>query len=262
MAKAKKVYVPIPENCVEPFTRMVPADRLKYYAEKRKEAEAAILYDELIKIFAAAVLKNHNKPANPNYAYYDESGRLDQTAIFQVQNKFKINLSERQGADDMSLEARFLADFTDAGLTAEVAQKLIDGELHIYASLDIKPLDELIYGKYVEGEWVESTPIMKAAGEKIRRNLIANEGDDLFYLTQEERDESYEEIEKVKVKPGFWARVYQYVTTVDQLVAVLRILDPTHFCSHMHYGVSDDPAKRNSRLGDEGVKLMGIAPRK
>ena len=259
MAAKKKVYRQVPADLAESFKRLVPADRLMDMAKKRKEAEAAIVCDEFLKTFAEQVIKNHYKPANPDYAIYDENGRLDLVAIFQVQNKFKYNLSEREGADEMGLEARFVGDLVAAGLVAKKMEVFVQNELHIYASTDIRNLDELIFGKWQEGGWVEATDVEKQAGEKLRRNLMADEGEELYYLTPEEREVAVVEKEKVHVRPGFWERIHQSVETAEQLRALLRIVDPTYFCSHMKYGQSDTPELRNKRLGEEANKLIGLA---
>lgn len=259
MAKAKQDVRIAPEDIRESFVKLIAADRIKNLAEKRKESEEGVVKPELLRMFAEHVWEKHAKPKhNPRYAVADERGRLDTSAIFQVQTRFSFQLSERENQDNLSIEFRLASDLVDyAGLSQEKATLFVENELHTYPGVPVN-IHELIYGKYVEGEWEDANDIAKSAGQKLLGYIMAEAGEELPEpLTDGERDAVKEyEKEMYRLRPGLFERIHLYVDNAEQLYGVLKVLNPTHFCSHCKLGESDTPEDRVTRYADEAVKLV------
>jgi len=257
MATKKQEIKKLPQR-LEPFwRRLIPADRILHIAEERKKSEAGVVYDELLKEFADWLWQKHSKPKhNPRYGVYDDKGRLDQSAIFQVHTIFYTKLSETQ--EEMGLESHFLLELQEAGLTEENARLFVKNEVHIYPRLPLT-LDEFLFGRYEEGEFEESTDIQKSIGRKLQAFLVADEGEEVEYLTAEEKQVVNDlETERFRIRPGIFERLHQYVDSPKMLFNLLKFLKPKNYISNAKYGESMTDVDRSVALGGEAAEMIGL----
>jgi hypothetical protein len=246
--------VEIPDVARLAFVRLVSANAILEVAEARKEAEETIVKDTMLEAFAASLFRNGTMPPNPKLTA-DRKGKPDMAGIFQVQQRYKINMPDDvDGNSDIPVRLKYA--LVEAGLDVEDADDLVTNEIDAEPLVTLRPFGELVNGHY-EGQgknrtFVEATATEKAVGQKLLEFVSGIGGDP---LSDEERALVVQVQENVKVKEGFLARL----KTQDQVVAVLKVITPVHFVSHMKYGISDTPEQRQERLKEIADDLIGYA---
>jgi len=250
--------VEIPAVAHRAFVRLVNANAILEVAEARKEAEETIVKETMLEAFAASLFRNGTMPPNPKLTA-DRNGKADMSGIFQVQQRYKINMPDDVDSNT-DIPARLKFALVAAGLDDESADNLITNEIDAEPLVTLRPFGELVNGHY-EGQgknrtFVEATEVEKAIGQKLLQYVSGIESEP---LTDEERALVVQVQENVKVKEGFLARLKVYCKTQEQVVAVLKVITPVHFVSHMKYGASDTPEQRQERLKEIADDLIGYA---
>ncbi len=135
----------------------------------------------------------------------------------------------------------------------------MDNEIDAEPVLTLRPFNELINGHYVGKTFVKATKEETNAGEKLLALVMGKKAKP---LTEDEKNLVIRKEERFKVKAGFFERLASYCKSADQVLTVLQVITPTHFVSHMKFGVSDTPEHRHSRLIVEAANILGVEARK
>lgn len=257
--KQDRPTVDVPDNVIKSFRRLVGAKAVYEVAEARLEVESELVKEEMLDLFGETIFRNGSVPANPKLQTELADGRPDMSGIFQVQNRFKFNIPEDvNGNSDVAVRVLFALEAV--GMSTDNAQKLIDAEIDGSPVVRLRPFGELVDGHY-EGEgknktFVEATAEEKAVGQKLLEFVSGTNSDP---LTEDERAIAIRIEERIKVKEGFMQRLKGYCQTEDIVKGVLKVITPTHFVSHMKFGISDTPEHRQTRLKAEASEIVGKA---
>lgn len=236
MAKSKdRPCVAVPTAILPAFERFAYAKQICDKAEARMKAEEGILKDTLIESFAEGLSKLRCKPANPRLIVYKDS-KPDIEGLFQVQEKFWPQADpECQG----TAKIRLISALVKAGLTTKDADELVTNEISCEEKEAIRPLADLKNG----------APIERQLGERLSKLLKDNfTADELSLIMKEDA--------KYEVKEGFFERLALYIPTKDGIMAVIRVLKPTHFLSHLKVGVGETPQGVVNRLYNAAKDLL------
>lgn len=255
--KQDRPTVDVPANVLESFKRLVGAKTVYEVAESRLEVESELVKEEMLDLFAETVFRNGAVPANPKLQTELNDGRPDMSGIFQVQNRFKVNIPEDVNGNT-EIPVRVLFALEAVGMATDAAQKLIDAEIDGSPVVRLRPFGELVDGHY-EGEgknktFVEASAEEKAVGQKLLEFVTGTASDP---LTEEERAIAVTIEERIKVKEGFMQRLKGYCDSEDVVKGVLKVITPTHFVSHMKLGISDTPEQRQNRLKAIAAEIVG-----
>lgn len=255
--KQDRPTVDVPDSVLDSFKRLVGAKTVYEVAKSRLEVEGDLVNEEMLDLFAATVYRNGSVPANPKLQTELPDGRPDMSGIFQVQNRFKMNIpNDVNGNTDIPVRVLFALE--SGGMATDAAQKLIDAEIDGSPVVRLRPFGELVDGHY-EGEgknktFVESTAEEKAIGQKLLEFVT---GAASAPLTEDERAIAVRIEERIKVKEGFMQRLKGYCNSEDVVKCVLKVITPTHFVSHMKLGISDTPEQRQNRLKAIAAEIVG-----
>lgn len=225
--KQDRPQVPVPAALLPSFERFAYAKQIYEKAEARMKAEEGILKESLIDSFAESLSKLRCKPTNPRLLV-TKDGKADIEGLFQVQAKFypQADPECQGGAKDKLVSA-----LVKAGLTADMADKLVTNEVACEDKTTIRPFSELIQG----------APIEQELAGRLMKLLMDNFSDD-------ERRLMLAPVEKYEIKDGFFERLAMYVPTKEGILACIKVLRPVHFLSHLKVGVSDSPLGVLNRL--------------
>jgi hypothetical protein len=230
MAKAKgkdRPSILVPVTILPSFERFACAKQICDKAEARMKAEAGIINETLIESFADSLAKLRCKPANPRLTVFKDN-KPDIEGLFQVQEKFYPTADEEcQGTPKI----RLISALVKAGLTTNVAESIVTNEISCEEKEAIRPLSDLKNG----------APVERELGEKLSKLLKDNfNADELSLIMKQDA--------KFEVKDGFFERLALYVGTKEGIMAVLKVLKPTHFLSHLKVGVGESPMGVINRL--------------
>ena len=248
--KPERPMVEVPDEALEAFQRLVGAKAVLDVVESRADAEKGIVHEIMLDAFAKTLFDHGTQPVNPRF-YIDKDGRDDMTGVFQVQTRFKVNIPE----GDESPDERIVQALVFAGIDKKTARLLVNNEVDAEPVVSLRPFNELVNGHYVGKQFVKATQEEQAAGEKLLAMVM---GQKVKPLTEDERDLVIRKEDKTKIKGGFFERLASYCESSDEVLSILRVITPTHFVSHMKFGVSDTPEERQSRLIDEAADILGV----
>jgi hypothetical protein len=200
---------------------------------------------------------NKSKPSNPLVVLRKEDGSIDSTFQFLMTDKFKVKLPEAPVDEDA---AEFYATiFSDLGLHPHDANNLVESELDLSPSIEFRSPKELTSGRYGENrEWIESTPAEKLAGEKMTALVLWNgQGKAPAALTDEEKALVVVSSASVKIKAGFYDRLSTYCRSVEQVVAVLGLIQPVVYPAYAKFATNDSVTVQAQRKIAAAAEILG-----
>ena len=250
--KADRPAVAVPDEAIDAFERFAYADAIMGVATSRKEAESEVIKEVMLQEFSKTLFENGSMPDNPLLQKNDADNKPDISGIFQVQQRYKINIPNHVDGND-NIENRFLNALTNAGIDKDKAKKLIDGEIDARPIVMLRSFSELVEGHYESKTFVEASDKEKEIGEKLLQFVLDNSSTP---LTEDERAIAVRQQDKIKVKDGFLQRLRQYCSSLDEVNAVLKVITPVHYVSHVKVGKSDTPEQLNQRLATEAYNLF------
>lgn len=225
--KQDRPSIPVPATLLASFERFAYAKEIEQIAEARMKAEEGILKDTLIDSFADSLSRMKCKPANPRLTVAKD-GKPDSEGLFQVQAKFYPQADpECQG----NARDKLVSALVKAGLSAELAEKVVTNEVACADKTTIRPFSEMI----------EGAPIEQQLAQRLMKLLLEN-------FTDDERSLMLAPVEKYEIKDGFFERLAMYVPDKAGILACIRVLRPTHFLSHLKIALSDSPQGKIDKL--------------
>jgi hypothetical protein len=251
---------PTPE-LIELFKEYAPLKQIFDLVTERNEREKKAINKLVWAEYLKVLWQKKSQPKNPAIEVKGDNGKVDITAMYQVNtgSKIKVNMpptEEGQEPDEVLVEA-----LVDAGLEPEDAISLVQKEIDFTPrwSLD---LTELLTSK---------NDIERGAAEK-------------FFIFAQREDENGEPIAPdapLVLTPEEWGyignhinarckfdarltdgdnfldRVCDYVHSQEQLGTVLTFITPLAFINRTKFGVNDNPADRNDRLIEKAASILG-----
>lgn len=145
------------------------------------------------------------------------------------------------------------------GLHPHDANNLVESELDLSPSIEFRSPKELTSGRYGENrEWVESTPAEKLAGEKMTALVLWNgQGKAPAALTDEEKALVVVSSASVKIRAGFFDRLSTYCRSVDQVVAVLGLIQPVVYPAYAKFATNDSVTVQAQRKITAAAEILG-----
>ena len=101
----------------------------------------------------------------------------------------------------------------------------------------------------------EASENEKTVGQKLLNFVM---GKSTKPLTEEEKDLAIRMEENCKVKQGFLERIKNYAKSLADVKAILMVIKPVHFVSHIKFAISSTPEEKQVRLLEEAAKLFGV----
>jgi len=224
---------------------------------KRLEKERNEFNAYALRIVAERILKFKSKPSNPLVITKRADGKDD--------HKFKwlfcdsLSLDFPAVPEGVAVRDHHIKVFEDHGLHPVDAASLVDNELDFCPVVGFKSFSELLDGIYKNRDFVESSTEQKAAGMKLR-DLVKWDGSGPVPqpLTAEEKNLVLERSSNTKVKAGFLNRVANYCRSLDQIMAVFKLIQPKIYPSYLDYASSDDAAGKLARKKDALNGIFGL----
>lgn len=148
-----------------------------------------------------------------------------------------------------------------AGLNPSDAQRLVDDELEITSVMSFKTLTKLLEGEYSErSQWIEASEESQAAGAKLLSFLswdgITSNAPEP--LTLEEKALVMVQTLDVSVRTGFSDRVATYPKNKQQLLAILKVFQPTVISAGVTDEAPDAKREKSRRLIAAAAEVLGV----
>jgi hypothetical protein len=211
-----------------------------------------LLKGDLWPLFLRRMWQQHTRPGNPILKTFTDNNMPDCEILYQVKATFSV-----QSKDSDELINMLVA----SGLKSVQAEKLVAENINFMPKIFIN-FDELRYGKWVDRELVESTPIEKAIADHAL--ALLSSVPNTPPLSPEEKAVLISQKPQIKVTDGFLDRLCGYIDAKDEntaikiLTAVLAVIKPQVALSGVKYGISDAPIQRNDRLINGVRRILGI----
>jgi hypothetical protein len=258
--KQKWELVLVGEDAVK-LERWVKAKMVSDLTEARLENAKDEFSEYALDVIAKAMWKSKTRPANP--VFICKVGNTpDFQAVFLFTDKFKYRFPEIP--DDVVPRNHLIQTLVDLGLEEGDAARLVDTELDLKPVVGIRPLSELLQGRYGEKRaWIEATAEEQEAGRKLMAFLTAQPDNDgqctVEALTVEERGLVIKRDPGIKVKADFYARVCSYCHSVEQLKAIFKVIVPIAYPTHQKFGINDSPETLAKRLVNAAADIIGVS---
>jgi len=207
--------------------------------------------DAMLPIFVDRWYDTGALPQNPLLHVKDEDGKVDHECMFQLTEKFYPDID--LGSDDV--EAAVIKTLTDAGVTQENAELFFEKELDCAPVNSMHSISRLSKGHKEGKEWIGATNDEKRVAEKILKFALGQETEG---LTDEERALAIYVEPNVTVSSGVFQRLHTYARSPDDMIALIKLLNPVYYLSKAKFAVNDNPAERNERLTGVVSDLAGI----
>lgn len=229
----------------------IVSDTAKARLEQAKDAFCEYAVDVLVE----KLHETGTRPSNPSVTL-TKDGAPDHTFLFLLQDRFSVNLPAVPEGGDAVESA--VGVFEGLGLHPEDARNLVENELDFSPVVGIRPLTELLNGSFGENrEFIPASPAEVTAGEKLAA-LLAWTGEGRPQpLTNEEKAIVVSRDNRTAVKAGFFDRVTGYCRSKEQLTAVLKVLKPVAYPSHLKWAPSDSATDQTQRKIAAASELLG-----
>ena len=258
-AKAAKWELPLTPEATADALRWVGGKAVLEPVEKRVEQGRNEFGEYAIRVLAERLFTNKSKPSNPLVLIKKDDGKtVDHQFQFSLQDRFrKFDLP----APEVDVRDHFISTLVAVGLHPTDAEKLVDNELDFSPTPEIKSPKDLLEGHFGEKrEWIESTAIEKAAGNKLVAFLVWDgTGDAPEALTPDEQAIAIESRYGVTVRGGFYDRVATYCQNVDQLLGVFKVVKPIFSMGFLKFAVSDTSTDKTRRLIESAAEILGTS---
>jgi hypothetical protein len=258
-AKASKWELPLTEEAKADAVRWINAKTVLEPIAKRMENAKNDFNEYALRYMAEKLFTNKNKPSNPLVIIHKSDKKtVDHQFQFMMNDKFKYRFPDIP--EGVSARLHLIEFFTDLGLEEDDATRLVDNELDFNPIIGLRSLTELMEGHYgEEREWIDSSEEEKAAGNKLAMLLMWN--GDLNNtpepLTSEEKATVIDRSTGIQVKAGFYDRVATYTKTVDQLMAVFKVIQPIVYPAYPKFAVSDTETDKTARKIEAAADILG-----
>lgn len=234
---------------LEAFERWAVIKTVDSKVWKEKTTRQEVLKEQAFAAWVEWVWNAKTVPPNP-LIRSTKKGVMDSQAIFQVQNRFTIQVPDDCDSPD-GIEQQLVA----AGLTKANAKTLVERELDFKPITDIH-LSELVYGTYVDGEFVPPSEAGQEAATKLMKFIMWNGGETPAALTNAERAKLIDKRKSIRVKDGFLQRVLTYVRSLKELRGVFNVIRPIHYPSHIRFAAGSTPAQRTKRMKEAAEEVV------
>lgn len=209
-----------------------------------------------LKVMAKKIQMSKNQPSNP-MVYIKADGKVDHQFQVTMTDKFKIRLPDVP--EGVGAVQHYVDVFTNLGLHPNDAKNLVEEELDFNPITSLATLTSLLDGVYGEKrEFIESTDEQKSAGLKLV-NFLKWDGNGPAPepLTVGEKVLILERSNSVKVKAGFYNRICNYARTVDQILAVFKVIQPIIYPVYAKFAVNDNEVERHERKMKAFASIIG-----
>lgn len=259
-AKSTKWELPMTQESEVLAVRWIGA-KVVYDPVKARMDNAKDDFNEYaVRIMAEKIFDSKNKPSNPIVTTHKEDGTVDHQFQFVMSDRFSYNFPDVP--EGVSARQHYIDALTDAGISDENAENLVDDELDFTPITGIHDFQFLTEGRYGEGrEWIESSAEMKNAGSKLAI-LLAWDGDLNCVpqpLTMAERALILKHDTGVKVKAGFYNRVASYAENVDQLLTIFKFIKPVAYPAYPKFATNDTKVDQAERTVKAAADILGLA---
>lgn len=242
----KRPEIVLPEDLAEQFSILVGYSVIHGKVEARFKNKKDDVSSEVFKLWTQTVYDNKCCPSsNPKLS----SKKADRTCtgIFQVQNRFSVEMPEIQ--EGQAPEDVMIDMLTSMGVDEEVAMQVVGDELDFTPKRGVRDLNKVMQEEGGE-DAVHRFLLMcfgKAEGKASTievEPLTDKDREMLFYLTS-----------SVSVAEGFLDRLPNIAKNLGEFRAILKVIRPVNFPSHMKL-VTDD---ENKTLASIASEMLGIA---
>ncbi len=222
---SKRVPLELSGDMAQKFEDLAKTDAVFKQIEARVKGLKAELGETALELYAQVMIDQGCQPENPCLKGEETGG------IFQVRENIKVNKPAKDSVEDT---------LTEAGFSKATSKKIVEENVDLVEVTELRPINELAFGSYVEKKFVPATDVEKKLFDKVMDFLDTLEDDEYNLLVQEK--------ENYVVKPGFLERCPTYVNSSDELLTLWAVLVPQTAFSHLKFAESDP--NRNSRLLD------------
>ena len=239
----------------EQFRNYGPVKELYDVIEARNSREKSDLNSSLFDLWIDKFWETKSVPTNPSVEGRDESGNIDTTGLFQVQNKFKV-AQVSSNDEDETAEDVFLQMLVDLGLGVDEAATIVAEELCFIPRWNLA-FTELIAGQDRTQDEEDGASVLFLAIQDL-------ESDEPIHLSKEQKEALNNHINstaKVGVelvdKAGFLSRCCNYCNTKDQLIGLLSVITPVFYIKNVKCGVGKSLPEKNNELIVAAASILG-----
>lgn len=256
----------------EEFLEFAATKELFDIFEAKKKSSSSQLYDKLWTMFKDKVWSSRVCPKNPTIEVVINDVQ-EAKGIFQVKggSSFKVNMSAiTEGKTPREI---FVKDLLNAGFSQEaMAVDIFEKEIDTTPVWTLN-LTELMNGRIIDQKFTPSESHEQDAAKKLFVALQGEQRGRKFDLaTRRALLGSIEEVglddlkknllnnvvykTRLKSPDGFLDRVCGYCANREDLDAILTVITPVYFCSHVKFAPTADPAVKSQRLVHESDQIV------
>jgi len=218
---------------------------LKLFKDK-EETDNALVKDILFALYAE-LLWQFGVLENPTVKT-EVGGKPYNSAIYAVKEKYKVKMPE-VGEDQEPADA--LVDLlVDLGVEKPDAVRLVEKEVDFTPNSGLRSFSELAVGSWRGNTFTPSTEEEKAVSTKIMEFVINN-------LTPEEQAVCLVSSVQTKVQKGFLDRAKSYAHSVEQLAAILSVIEPEQALTSKLFAATEDLPGKQRVLLEVAEKVLG-----
>lgn len=247
----------LPREVEKAFVDFISYDAVAKKIGTQTANQKELVEEGCFNAYTEYLWKHKATPAKNPKVEVKEKGKVLHSAIFQVQGRFRVNvdigeLPEGKSAQEVVIDA--IREITD--LSKEEVEALVNNELDFTPDRGIKNWSKI----FLEGTDEERMSLHKLVA------FIMSDGDDsgevkVQALSPEDRANLMYSTARVTVSDPkkFLDRLPHYVHSLEQLRAVLSVIQPTHvYPSHMSYLKGASVTEQIAALKKVASKMLGL----
>lgn len=253
--------IDLPDEIVDLLKEYAPLKQIFDLVDKRNKREKKAINAAIWPLYVKALWQKKSQPKNPGIEIKGENGKVDITAMFQVNTGSKIKINMPSCSEDQEPDEVFVEALVDAGLEEQDAINLVQKEIDFTPQWSVDFTALLTSKNDKEREAAEKL-FTHLQGEDAEGNSIPS--DTPLVFTPEELNYLQCHINgrckfQARLTDGdnFLDRVCDYAHSAEQLETILAFITPEFFINRTKFGVSDDPATCNERLIEMAATMLG-----
>ena len=247
------------DDIMEEFETFIGYQSVAAKIETQRDNQKELVKEGCFDAYTEYVWNRKSTPPKNPKVEVKEGGKVRHSAIFQVQGRFKVDVEIGEIADDQSPEDVVVAAIREVtNLSEQDVIELVNNEIDFTPDRGFKGFTQI----FQDGTDEEKASLIKLM------TYVMSDGSDktgkstVDAFTMEDRQNlMYNTAKATVIDPKkFMDRLPNYVSSLEQLRAVLMVIKPTHvYPSHIAFMKGSTVSDQTQALQYVATEMLGIS---
>lgn len=265
--------IDIDDETKQKFVDFAATRELFQIFEESQKEQTGDVYRAIFDKYKLALWNSKSQPKNPSIKVNDPSGRLEAEGQFIVTVGSKIKINMPEVPEDKLPEEVMLESLVLLGVKKAYAEALIEKEVSFVPQWSLNFTD-MLHGTFAKGKFNPANDSQISASEvlfqvingqdedgeglspKAKLDMLKGITEEGWILLKQNIESHTKYFPQLVDGENFLDRVCNYADNFEELLAILTVFSPVHYCARVKFACSDTPENKTKRLIAEATSAL------